>query len=329
MATNKKNLLVIGSYPSTEDGEKVLKSALNSVRADFDILLATHCPVSKDIQDMVQYFVYDHRNDIISFKNAVYFWADYPNFYFQLHQKQSNAYAVYRQLMNAAYLMEDYYEDFVYMEGDCIFSSEDVEKIKQFKEICESNKKEALFFKYDNFLASLVFYTKIKFFKEVFYFAKTPDDYQKYCTEIGSYGLLENFIYRNVERKKAFDRTHLIEYVPMVDYFNKSKLSVNSFLDGKAAVDRAYCAEVVKLKNSDKTLAFCYITHEQNQFESPVDVYLEDQTITTLPVGKHCIVVPINPKTDKFLIRLSNGHSYVFDKTIILSENNPNFAVLK
>ena len=58
----KKQLLIVGSYPSTEKTENILKSMLESVNNDFDVLLAAHCPVSKEIQSMVKYFVYDSDN---------------------------------------------------------------------------------------------------------------------------------------------------------------------------------------------------------------------------------------------------------------------------
>jgi len=328
MEHNKKSLLVIGSYPSTQEGEEILKTALAPLRDHFDILLATHCPTSKDIQSLIQYYVYDYKNDIVSFKNAVYFWADYPQFYFQLHQNKSNAYGVYRQLMNAVHLMEDYYDDFIYMEGDCLLSDVDVLKLKAFPEICKSNKKDALYFKYPGFLASLVFYSKMSFFKETFYFAKSMDEYEKHCDAIGSYGILENFMFKSVENKNAFDKIHSIE-IEISDYFDTSKLSVNAFANGKVLIDRSYCLDVVRLKNSDKPLALCYLTSESKQFEEPTSVYLDGDLITVLPTGKHGTVVPIDPKNEIFCIKFSNGHSYVFDKRSILSENNKDFATLK
>jgi hypothetical protein len=127
-----KPLLITSSYPSTEEGEKILKSVLEQLKDDFDILLATHCPTSKDIQSMVKYYIYDHRNEMIDQDPQVHFWADYPKFFFKIHKEEGtkhHSYAVYRSLMNAVYLMQDYYDDFIYIEGDCLFSKEDLSLI--------------------------------------------------------------------------------------------------------------------------------------------------------------------------------------------------------
>ena len=67
--------------------------------------------------------------------------------------------------MNSLYLSNHSYESFIYVEGDAIFSKEDISKLKNLKIICEKDKKEALFFKYPDFLSSVVFYSSIDFFK--------------------------------------------------------------------------------------------------------------------------------------------------------------------
>lgn len=327
----KKTLLVIGSYPSTEAGEKILQDTITRVRDDFDILLGAHCPVSKEIQNAVQYFIYDYRNDIIPQNKDAHFWADYPDFYFKIYAPENSlnhSYAVLRLLMNACYLADDYYEDFVYIEGDCLFSKEDILKLKEFKTTCANNNKDALFFKFPEFLSTLIFYTKIKFFKKAFYFAKTPEDYQAYANYLGSYGSLENYLYKNLENKNLFEQVQTIDYKDLADYFNTSKLSVNAYVDGKIVYNRSYFIRVVRLEGTDK-LAMCYMTNENKQFESPMNVYLEGEKITTLPTGKFATVIPINPTTDIFSIKFEDGTEHRYSKQLILSPKNNSFAKIK
>lgn len=328
---SKKQLLITSAYPSTEDGEKILKTVLEQLNGDFDILLATHCPASKELQSMVKYFIYDHRNEMLDQDPSVHFWADYPEFYFKIHKEESkhHSYAVFRSLMNAVYLMRDYYDDFIYMEGDCWISKDDILKLKQFRTLCQYENKDALFFKYPAFLSSLVFYSKIKFFEDVYPFPKTSQEYEKICKDIGSYGTLENFLYRNIEVKNAFEKVYAIENAKMAEYFKSSSLGKNTFLDGKVVYQHPYFTDVARLEGSDGRLAFCYLTNEEHTFDEPMDIYLDDEKITTLPTGAHATVVPIEPKNDEFSIRFGNHRVRKYKKSRILGPNSQSFAKIK
>ena len=44
--------------------------------------------------------------------------------------------------MNAINFAEDSYDSFVYIEGDYLFSKEDVEKLKNLKNVSETNNKK-------------------------------------------------------------------------------------------------------------------------------------------------------------------------------------------
>jgi len=326
-----KQLLITSAYPSTDDGEKILISVLERLTDEFDVLLAAHCPVSKQIQNMVKYFVYDHRNEMIDQDSSVHFWADYPQFYFKIYREESkhHSYAVFRSIMNAVYLMQDYYDDFIYIEGDCLFSKEDINKLKQFRTICRYEEKEALFFKYPEFLSSLVFYSKMKFFRDIYPFPKTPTEYEKVCKSMGSYGTLENFLYKSIETKGALPLIYAMENTKMANFFNTSNLGINTFLDGKVVYQHPYFTDVARIEGSGEKLAFCYITNEENTFEEPMDVYLDDTKITTLPTGAHARVISIDPKNDDFCIRFGTHRVRRYNKSRILDPKRQSFVKIK
>ena len=109
----------------------------------------------------------------------VSFWADYPSFFVRIFNqfgKFHHSYAVYKSIMNSLHLSNHSYESFIYIEGDTIFSKEDISKLKNLKIICEKNKKEALFFKDPSFLNSVVFYSSIGFFKNTFFLTELVKD---------------------------------------------------------------------------------------------------------------------------------------------------------
>jgi hypothetical protein len=327
----QKQLLITSAYPSTEEGEKILISVLERLNQEFDVLLATHCPVSKQIQSMVKYFVYDHRNEMLDQDYSVHFWADFPSFFFKIHKEESkhHSYAVFRSLMNAIYLMKDYYTDFIYLEGDCLFSEQDINKLKQFRTICQYEKKEAVFFKYPEFLSSLVFYSKMDFFRNVYQFPKTAQEYEEVCKSLGSYGTLENFLYKSIESKGALPLIYAIENTKMADFFDTSNLGINTFLDGKVVYQHSYFTDVARIEGTVDKMAFCYLTNESRTFDDPVDIYVDEEKIITLPTGSFATVVPIRPINENFSVRFGSHRIKKYNKSRILDPARQSIVKIK
>ena len=326
---NKKQLLIVGSYPSTEITENVLKSALESLNTDFDVLLATHCPVSKEIQSMVKYFVYDSDNQMIPRNPHVSFWADYPSFFVRIFNqfgKFHHSYAVYKSIMNSLYLSNHSYESFIYIEGDTIFSKEDISKLKNLKIICEKNKKEALFFKDPSFLNSVVFYSSIGFFKNTFFFDGTCEGYLSDCEIIKSNTELENFFYKSVEYKNVFDKIHFIENSNVSKYFATSKFGINTFYDGLVVTNSIAMETVLRVENT-QDLALVYLNHSTEIKNT--DVYVNDTFVETIKGGPLSRYLRIYPTTDEFVVRMGDRRTMKFNKNEILDPKNRSFTRLK
>ena len=326
---NKKQVLIVGSYPSTEKTENVLKSVLESVNNDFDVLLAAHCPVSKEIQSMVKYFVYDSDNQMIPRDPNVSFWADYPSFFVRIFNnwgKFHHGYAVYKSIMNSLYLCSHSYESFIYIEGDTVFSNEDISKLKNLKTICEKNKKEALFFKDTNFLSSVVFYSSIDFFKDIFFFDGTCEGHLSNCEVIKGNTELENFFYKSVEYKNAFDKIHFIENAEISKYFATSKLGINTFHDGDVVTNAVAMETVLRVENT-QDLALVYLNHSTEIKDT--DVYVNDTFVETFKGGPLSRYLRIYPTTEEFVIRMGNRRTMKFNKNEILDPKNKSFARLK
>lgn len=325
----KKQLLIVGSYPSEQETEKVLQSVLERVNNDFDILLVTHCPVSKEIQNMVKYFIYDCRNEFIPSNPNVNFYADYPKFFFRIYQPanhKNHSHAVFRSIMNAINFAKDSYDSFVYIEGDCLFSKEDVEKLKNLKNISETNNKKALFFKFDYVFVSTIFYSSIEFFKNAFKFSTSPDEYINNCKEVGAYGTLENFLYKSVEHKKLFGDVHMLENIGIETYFKTSKHGMNIFVDGETVVDSAAVSTVVKIENTQE-IAFVYLNKNVGVEES--NIYVDDVFYETVPANYAVRAFKINPAKNEFVVRVGNRKLLKFKKDSILDPKNKNFVRFK
>jgi hypothetical protein len=325
----KKQLLIVSSYPSTDVGEKMLQSVLERVNSHFDVLLVTHCPVSKEVQNMVKYFVYDCRNDLIPSNPNVNFYADYPKFFFRIYQSEkhkNHSYAILRSIMNAINFAEDSYDSFVCMDGDSLFSEDDVVKLQNLKSICDAENKQALFFKFDYVLAGTMFYSKISFFKNTFSFAKSPEEYIENCKKVGSYGTFENFLYKSIEYKKAFDELYTFVNLDIIKYFTTSTFGLSTFVDGEVVTDSAAVSTVLKIENTQE-IAFVYLNKNKGAKES--EIYVDDVFYETIPAGVFGRVFKINPEKNEFTVRVGNKRLLKFNKDSILDQKNKSFVRLK
>jgi archaellum component FlaF (FlaF/FlaG flagellin family) len=223
---NTRSLVIIGAYPKTEYSVEVLKKTITILKDDFDILLATHYPADKDIQQMISYYVYDHRNDVINNESDYYiFFQSYDTFYFQNKEKRDSSnyhYAVYRNIINSLMFAKNYYEDFYYIESDSVFHKEDLEKFKKLKQDSLTQQKNACFFaREDNFFHTTVFWSEIEYFLKAVPFLRTAEDF---ITITKGNNCIEHFISNAFYRYDSFKSTHLLLNIHPAEYFYNSKL---------------------------------------------------------------------------------------------------------
>ena len=98
----KKDLVILGSYPSSDKSKEVLKACIKSLKEHFDIMLCTHYPADFETQNMVNYYIYDYRNEMVV-NEDVYIYGDCDQFYFQGYIEGTSThpgFAIYRSIMN-------------------------------------------------------------------------------------------------------------------------------------------------------------------------------------------------------------------------------------
>lgn len=321
----KKDLVIIGSYPKREEVSNILYESIMSLKEDFDICLCTHYPAKVEIQSLVKYYIYDHRNEMIK-NESVYFWSDYPSFYFESYSHESTprdySFAIFRLIMNALNLLKNEYDSFYYIEGDGIFAKEDIRKIKDIKIDVTSKNKKAWFFKFDDFLSTLIFYSNIEFFIKNVTFSNSTNEYINNANKVDSYGILENYIYKNFEKNNVMNQILAETKIPIIDFFSNSKLSLNTFNNGNQIVTN-HVIRVLKIQG-EQNLAFVYV-NENRELEGQ-KIYLDNEFLCNIPDGLAYFVHRIYPKDDEFTIR-DNYNTYTYSKTDLL--NSKSFIILK
>ena len=146
---NKKDIIIIGTYPDHPKKMDMLRECIERVRPlGYDILVVSHYPIPTDIQEMVDYVIYDKENTQILYSCPEYTFTTKGFTLKKLSNEGGHALSVVKNINNgvnyANYLK---YRFFFYMECDNLFGPDDLSKIEILKNsMFMENKKMVLFY---------------------------------------------------------------------------------------------------------------------------------------------------------------------------------------
>lgn len=223
-----KKLIVIGAYPNSPKKEQVLINQINSIKhLDFDIMLVTHYPTSTEVQDIVDYYIYDKNQTLTPLDKTTYFWFKTDYFLVRINNSR-HALPICQNMENAFKFSEIKNYDFVYfLENDNLFSENDSNKLSDLVDIMINENKHCIFFKPENYRdnESYVYETQIfgvspKYFNEKFKLPITEKDFftnpeRPISLELGFYNHL-----------KEYEDDFLIIDQHSYEYFNESKINL-------------------------------------------------------------------------------------------------------
>lgn len=269
-----KKLIVIGAYPNTPKKEEVLINEINSLKGlGFDFMLVSHYPISVEIQNMVDYYIYDKNQNLTPIDKTTYYWLKTDSFIVRVNNSR-HALPISQSMNNAFKFSEIKNYDFVYfIENDNLFSEVDAKKLNDLVDKMVNQNKKCIFFKPENYKDnnSYVYETQLfgltpKYFNKVFKLPITEEDYFDYdkhpiSLELGFY-----------HRLSHFENDFLIINQHSYEYFNESE--INIFRTETMVVELVY-----NTKEPEIPVLFCHgnkIT-EQNY---RVIIKLDDEVIT-------------------------------------------------
>lgn len=321
----------MGAYIGSKESEEMIYESVSRLVPYFDIALVTHSPVSERIQNKVKYFIYDHRNEVMTKNISTVYWGDFPTFYYEIHPNGTRKYysfAIYRSLTNAVKMLSEEYDSFIYIEGDAHFSPEDAIKLRDMKKVARENGKESMFISYGDHYCSNFFFSSMEFFKKTFGYFKSSDEYIKRCEQIGGHGQLENFFYRSVVFNNALDKSHVLDLSGKPSYFQSTVGNLSLSTGKNDSIPLNFTSDVFRLSGTNE-LVFMYIVYEkiQNAPES-LNMKLDGEHVTVLSTNAFSTAFKINPKNEKFTIEIGTN-SFYYDKNEILSPSNNSFIRLK
>lgn len=283
----KKDLVIIDLYPSTIISQEVLKECILRLNDTFDIALSTHYPVNRDIQDLVQYYIFDSFNELIDIDDSYVVWFKNSEFHLQIKNIKNYSYAAYSTVLNAVNLLHKKYDYFYHINGDVLIHEEDIKKLLHLKTLTLNNNKKCLFFReFENVfdaqvlkpgvLDAQLFFSSTKFFIEKLAVVSSKQQFVEYNrTFINPYvpNLLESFYAERVDNWSQ-NEAYLLEE-KLENYLNKSEIDALNTFNGTSQKRKTYQIYLVKHNISNK-IFFVYITNSIDGNKQPLDVKIDD-----------------------------------------------------
>ena len=143
-----KQLLIIGCYLDTDIKKEIMRRNLNTLKEQFDVLIASHYPIGEELQHLAKYSVYDSNNNMGE-QGGYIIWYSSNSVYYQRHIAVSRnpSYAVYQLIRSPLLFAKSQgYSSFIYMEGDLIVHKTEIDKLLNLKTNATTENKRACFF---------------------------------------------------------------------------------------------------------------------------------------------------------------------------------------
>ena len=234
-----KSVIVMTSHPNFKTSEEITKQSIESLKPlNTNIILATHCPISLDLQSVVTHFVFDKNNPLIRHDYYEQSWMDKEDYYalIKLHKNDNDlqhALAVYINYYNGILEAKSLgYTTAICTNFDIVFDKEDLNIITdKINEMYKNDKKS--FFMTSNanegiHYKTIFFITDVDFFLNNFKYVTNEIDYNKLTREVGSEtNCLENFFYQTLKNSDKL----LLQQINENELFSKSKVNLFSNIE--------------------------------------------------------------------------------------------------
>jgi len=224
ISINKEDeLFVILTYPNTTIKENITKKCIENLKNDGrKILLASHYPVSNELQSMVDYYLFDKYNPLIEHTLYKYYWSDMGNVKVDLNLDKLPNYNNLNQSLTVLNNLENSirfanqigYKRIINISYDFILNQDNINTINNICNRINNEGTHGYFMKYGesdmSLLKSVFFVVDTDFYINNFENIRTPEKYNNECTKIGAHNFLENYYMnklKNVQHLLTIDET--------------------------------------------------------------------------------------------------------------------------
>ena len=219
---NKKDIIIIGTYPNHPNKMEMLRECIERVRPlGYDILVVSHYPLPTDIQEMVDYVIYDKENVKMVYSCPEYSFGTDGFTVKKYVSDGGHALSVVKNINNGINFVNYLkYRFFFYTECDNLFGVDDLLKIEILKNSTFIEDKKMV-----------LFHPNVKEKRyETLVFGGVPS---YYCKDIHLPKIEEDFKGDRISLERFFYKTHnqnvssyYIINSSSEEYFSNSKMNL-------------------------------------------------------------------------------------------------------
>jgi len=328
--TKDEELFIVLTYPNTILKENITKKCIENLKKDGrKILLASHYPVSNELQSMVDYYLFDSYNPLIEHTLYKYYWSDMGNVRVDLnldklpnYNNLNQSLCVLNNLENSirfAYNLG--YKRIINISYDFILEHENLNTIDNLCKRINEDGTKGYFMKYGEgdmtLLKSVFFIINTDFYIKIFENLRTPEKYNNECEKIGAQNFLENYYMNQLK-----NYTHLLT----IDETDEEKLFNNDNINLFSGVEYL---NVIPVKDQPNSFVIWFNSSNKNDNRRILFEYKKNDGT------KESVVHTIKSRSyyyKKFTI--NNGESYeiiadIFDYDSKQSLSNYKFNIDK
>lgn len=310
------DIIIINAYPNTIEREAILKNCIKQLKkTNIEIMLVTHYPVKREIQQLVDYFIYDIRNPML--EESMIWWYGNDKFYLQTSSFNigSASYTVLLSIQNGVYLAKSLGKKmFYYFEYDCRISDEDLKKITSLKQELYKKKKKGYVQIYthggdikNKGIGMLFFIFEVDFYIEKINMVYTREEFKK---SVKNGIALEFYFYQRIY--KYMSELYIEEEIYIRDFFPNSDINLSSY-------ESSYFIDILPEQKNRKSVLV--IMNRKDDVEEYKLVFINDDNnglnkfnISVSPDGYYYNILNDKIKTVKIFYKKNDNWKLIYDK---------------
>jgi hypothetical protein len=200
-------------------------------------LITSHYPLSKEVQELSDFYLYDSYNPLIEHTLYNFYWSEMNNVKVELNlDKLSNGKRLNQSLTvlnnienSIRFAKESGYKRVICTSYDFIFSKENIKLIDDICERLDNENKKGYFMSYKegnmNLLKTVFFIVDVDFYSQIFTNPRYPEKYNEECIQIGCHNFLENYFNNKLSNNL---QQLLIEDIDEEKLFNNPNINLFS-----------------------------------------------------------------------------------------------------
>jgi len=281
-------LIVIGTYPNTDARIKLTIDCINSAKKmpfNRPIMLVSHYPVPKKIQEMVDYYIYDQHNPLThhSYYNRFYREDEEAKVEMKITGNSNQSLTVLTNLINAGKAAKAFgFNKMFYITFDIELDEKDFPAIyDRFSKL--DNEWQAVLATLNTPFGKGIqtngMFFNTDFVGKLLDDVRTPEEYNKLCESIGAQNFLEDYMMKKVEKTHGV----WVEYPNMETFLEHS---------GHGTSSNSEYYGILKEQISGQNV---FYFHSYNNDHRVIDVVFdESKTSTSITLSeKQTLVLPI------------------------------------